>query len=89
MLIKMYYNGSLLDSLTPPHISVHSISLYMQKSCHSQAYFYTFPLDFFFLILSCPVHISTFVFSLYSSVFSFLYCNDMVCQQITVQTLKA
>jgi len=29
-----------------------------------------------------------FSFELCSAVFSFLYCNDMVCQQITVQTVK-
>lgn len=35
------------------------------------------------------VHISFVFFVLCSAVFSFLYCNDVVCQQITVQTVKA
>jgi len=59
----------------------------------NQAYFYIFPSDIFsesiLFIFSTFVFSVFFFFVLCSAIFSFLYRYDMVCQQITVQTVKA
>lgn len=41
------------------------------------------------IVLCSYFYLCLFVFALRSAVFSFLYCNYMICQQITVQTVKA
>ena len=54
-----------------------STALHIQFSIRRLSYVYISTFDFF-----------VFFFMLCSAVFSFLYRNDMVCQQITVQTVQ-
>jgi len=84
MLIKMHYNGSLLNCLsTPQHLGISSWHKPLHKKMVEQvviikhiSHFYTCPA--FFFSKSVVFTLLYFFFVLCSAVFSFVYCNDMV-----------